>query len=181
MKAIIIVDCQNDFSELGTLPVSGAVNLASKISDFLATLDRQQYKIIASRDWHPQGHVSFARWPVHCVANTFGAEYIKPLDAFKFDLEILKGTDVAIDSYSAFYENSNLSSLKQYLTNNKIKQVYVCGLVMDICVLQTANDSMKFKFDTTVLTDLTIPLNFDHYTEKIDPCVKNIKSEALNK
>lgn len=179
MKAIIIVDCQNDFSELGSLPVPGAVVLATKISTFLKNLDLKQYKIIASRDWHPQGHVSFKQWPVHCVANTFGAEFIKPLDTCKFDLEILKGTDADTDSYSAFYENSNLSSLKQYLTNNKIKQVYLCGLVKDICVLRTANDSLKFKFDTTVLSDLTIALDEVNYNKKINQFIKNVDSKTL--
>lgn len=179
MKAIIVIDCQNDFSSTGTLPISGGTELATKIYDFINKLDRTKYKLIFSRDWHPTEHISFSNWPVHCVRNTKGAEYIFPLGKISKDLEILKATNKNYDAYSAFYKNRFKSKLYKYLMFNYITDIYVCGLAKDVCVLNTANDGIKYKYNTYILTDLTLSIDESEYAKNIDPEVVEIKSTKL--
>lgn len=180
MRAIIVVDCQNDFSDHGTLAVVGAGSLATKISNFLKSIDLNQYKVVFTKDWHPKEHISFQRWPRHCVANTVGSEYIHPLELFQPKaLEIKKGTICGVDSYSAFYENKNESKLLEFLKANKIQAVYVCGLVKDICVLETVNDSVKFGYNTYILEDLSLALDENVYESNVSEKVTSIKSDQL--
>lgn len=179
MKAIIVIDCQNDFSSTGTLPIKGGTELATKIYDFINKLDITKYKVIFSRDWHPINHISFTHWPVHCVRNTKGAEYISPLEKINKDLEILKATSKNYDAYSAFYKNKFKSKLDKYLKCNNIIDIYVCGLAKDVCVLNTINDGIKYKYNTYIITDLTLAIDEKEYIKNVDSKVIEIKSGKL--
>lgn len=180
MKAIIVVDCQNDFSSTGTLPISGGTELAIQIYDFINNLDRTKYKIIFSRDWHHLNHISFKQWPVHCVKNTDGAKYIFPLEKLDKDLELLKATKKNYDSYSVFYKNYFKSKLVKYLKSNDIHDIYVCGLAKDVCVLNTANDAIKNNYKTYIITDLTLAIDNEKYIENINKKVIEINSKVIS-
>jgi nicotinamidase/pyrazinamidase len=134
------------------------------------------YKVVATQDWHPGNHISFASthkknvgdvveingikqmlWPKHCVQGSYGAQLHKELDIRKVDLILRKGTNPNIDSYSAFLENDKKTQtgLHYWLKGLKIKKVYICGLALDYCVYYSACDAKKFGFETYVLLDAT--------------------------
>src|SRR5690606_37298233 len=103
MKALLVVDVQNDFTPDGSL----ATSLGDAIIPTINTLMDQFPLVVSSRDWHPPECVHFENWPVHCVANTFGAEFDALLDHKKINQDFLKGTDPGTDSgYSAFEATS---------------------------------------------------------------------------
>ncbi|MCL2414654.1 MAG: nicotinamidase [Bacteroidales bacterium] len=123
-KTLIVVDVQNDFIEGGTLACEGGKDIIPRINSIL---DNYDY-VIATQDWHPDNHMSFAEsekelfttksvenkkgrceqtlWPKHCVQNMFGAEFPKDLDSHKFNIVVRKGSNPLIDSYSGLYDNA---------------------------------------------------------------------------
>jgi len=172
-SALIIIDLQNDFCPGGALVVpegDGIIPLINKLSGKFK-------RVIATQDWHPTDHMSFAvnhpgkkefdvidyngmkqvLWPEHCVSGTFGAQFHSDLDINNVDLIIKKGRNPEIDSYSAFKENDKktLTGLEGYLRNLDIRQTYICGLALDYCVLYSALDSRELGFDTYVIIDGT--------------------------
>ncbi len=177
MRAIIIVDVQNDFCEGGALAVSGGAALVPVINELLPAFDL----VVATQDFHPQNHGSFAAnqsgatvgevgelgglpqvwWPVHCVENTPGAEFYPDLDAAKFDKIFRKGTDAGVDSYSGFFDNGrrHATGLGDFLQSRGVTQVFVCGLATDYCVKWTALDALSLGFETTVISDATRGVN----------------------
>jgi nicotinamidase/pyrazinamidase len=138
-------------------------------------LNQKFQRIVATQDWHPQDHVSFASnhpgskpfdiirgkegeqilWPDHCVPGTPGAEFHPDLDPLGFDLIVRKGTDPALDSYSAFFENDHKTptGLHFYLQGLSVKSVYLVGLALDVCVYYSAMDALKLGFSTVVVQD----------------------------
>lgn len=177
--ALIVVDMQNDFMDDGALPVEGAYSIVEAVNDriILGMSDRHYDLIVASQDWHPADHGSFASnheghdtgevikldgldqilWPDHCVENTEGAEFVEGIDRDHFHQVFQKGTDPLVDSYSAFYDNDHRvdSGLADYLRSYEIEAVHVCGLALDYCVKFTVLDACAEGFDTTLLYDLT--------------------------
>jgi nicotinamidase/pyrazinamidase len=136
---------------------------------------------VATQDWHPPGHVSFASahpgrapferielygreqvlWPDHCVQDTPGAALAPNLPWASVSAVIRKGTDPAVDSYSGFRNNYDAhgqrppTGLAGYLRERGIRAIFVCGLARDFCVRWTAEDGVDLGFETTILWDLT--------------------------
>ena len=180
-EALIVVDLQNDFCPGGALAVEGG----HEIVPIVNRLVEQFEHVILTQDWHPAHHSSFASshpghkpfetiempygpqtlWPDHCVAGSPGAELHAALPWRYFRAIIRKGTDPAVDSYSAFRNNWNVdgqrppTGLAGYLRELEIREVYVCGLARDVCVKWTAEDAVELGFSTTVLWDLTRPVD----------------------
>ncbi|MBA2661257.1 MAG: isochorismatase family protein [Bradymonadaceae bacterium] len=154
MKALLVVDVQNDFTPGGALPAEQGHAVISVINALMA----QFPLVVASRDWHPQDTVHFERWPVHCVKFSAGAEYDPLLDKEKIDQEFLKGTDPETDSgYSAFEATSE--DLDKYLREHDVDELYVVGLTTEYCVKATVLDAVNLGYKTFVVTDAVAAVN----------------------
>ncbi|GAA0190761.1 bifunctional nicotinamidase/pyrazinamidase [Fulvivirga kasyanovii] len=173
MDALMIVDIQNDFTPGGSL----AVPQGDEIIPVVNELQKSFELVIATQDWHPREHKSFASnhpgkkpfetttlqgleqilWPDHCVQGTTGAEFHAGLHLNKVEAIFRKGMDTEIDSYSGFYDNGHKKStgLAGYLRERKVKNVYICGLAADFCVFYTAKDALKEGFGTYMIEDAT--------------------------
>lgn len=173
MHALIVVDIQNDFVTGGALAVTGGDEIISVVNKLQDSFDL----VVATQDWHPADHKSFASnhkgkkpfetiilhgmdqvlWPDHCIQGSVGAELHKDLKLNKVEAIFRKGMDADIDSYSGFYDNGYKKStgLAGYLRERKVKKLYVCGLAADYCVFYTAKDALKENFDTYVIEDAT--------------------------
>ena len=147
MKALLIVDVQNDFCTGGVLAAKGGEEVAPIINKIVPNFDL----VIASKDWHPIKTKHFDKWPPHCVQETHGAEFHSDLNTANIDLVALKGTGTIYDGYSTF-EATNIN-LTSFLKQNKITELYVSGIATDYCVLSSALDSVKEGFKTFVVTD----------------------------
>ncbi|WP_417362591.1 nicotinamidase [Galbibacter sp.] len=153
MKALLIVDVQNDFCTGGALATQGGEEVAPVINKIAHKFDL----VVASKDWHPEETVHFDKWPRHCVQGTHGAEFHTDLNTDIIDQVVEKGTANVDDGYSAF-EATNLN-LTQYLKSKGIDTVYVCGIATDYCVLSTALDAVKEGFNTFVIKDAIRAVN----------------------
>lgn len=154
-KALLIVDVQNDFCPGGAL----AVNDGDKIVPIINQIENKFDIVISSQDWHPATTVHFEKWPPHCIAGTFGADFHPNLITDKIDLKLLKGTGNKDDGYSAF-EATNVS-LIDYLHENQITDLFVCGLATDYCVKATVLDALENGFHTYVITDAVAAVNME--------------------
>ena len=148
-RALIIVDFQNDFTPGGALAVPDGDAIAAKLNALAASGDYDL--VIATRDWHPADHSSFAEqggpWPVHCVAGHARAPQLHAdLDRTKLDVIVDKGQDVDTDGYSGFAG----TDLEELLRERGITQVTVVGLATDYCVKNTALDALRAGFAVTV-------------------------------
>lgn len=169
MKALILVDIQNDFVPSGALAVPAGdevVGFANKIMDGYDL-------VVATQDWHPANHKSFASqhgdmnvgdvveldgldqvlWPDHCIEGSEGAEFVGSLNKERIDKVIQKGMNVMIDSYSGFFDNGQryTTGLGDYLKEKQVGEIAVMGLATDYCVKFTALDAAKLGFKTTLL------------------------------
>ena len=162
MRALVIVDVQNDFCEGGSLAVAGGAAVARAISDYLAGPHDASYDhVVASQDFHvdPGDHFSaqpdyFSSWPVHCVADTAGAQFHPDLDTGRIEEIFRKGRHAA--AYSGFEgTNQHGDSLDSWLRQHGVVDVDVVGLATDYCVYATAADAAKAGFATRVLLNMT--------------------------
>ncbi|MBI4424566.1 MAG: bifunctional nicotinamidase/pyrazinamidase [Elusimicrobia bacterium] len=174
MNALIVVDVQNDFLPAGALPVPRGDEVVAVANRLLAA--RELFPIrVATQDWHPPGHGSFASshpgakpgdlarlhglpqllWPDHCVQGGRGAQFAPGLDVGAFDRVFRKGDDPSVDSYSGFFDNGRRrdTGLGEYLRRRGATRVFVLGLATDYCVKLTALDARMLGFPTTVLID----------------------------
>lgn len=166
-RALIIVDVQNDFCEGGSLAVAGGAAVAAKIDSYVRENEPYYTSIVATKDWHiePGSHFSdnpdfIDSWPVHCVAESTGAEF-HPNLTWMPDAIFYKGQYAA--SYSGFEGRSHSGMpLARYLTLRGITDVDVVGIATDYCVRATAIDSAKNRFKTNVILDLTAAVNPDN-------------------
>ncbi len=147
MRALIIVDVQNDFCPGGAL----ATPYGNKVVPVINKIIDKFPVVVASKDWHPVDSTHFRKWPVHCVENTRGAELHPELNADKIQNILLKGTSHKDDGYSAF-EATNLD-FTGYLRGKGVNQLFVAGIATEYCVMATALDSIKNGFETYLLTD----------------------------
>ncbi len=153
VKALLIVDVQNDFCPGGTL----AVPEGDKVIPVINALMGAFPLVIASKDWHPKDSVHFKKWPPHCVQNTPGADFHPKLNASKINKIFLKGTLNKDDGYSAFEATS--ANLGQFLKKEKVEDLYIAGLATDYCVKATALDADKNGFETFVVEDAVAAIN----------------------
>jgi len=171
MKALIIVDLQNDFLPGGAL----AVPQGDEVVPLANELQRRFELVVATQDWHPPDHGSFAAnhpakkpgdriildgieqilWPVHCVQNTHGAEFAPSFDTSRIAHIFHKGIDPRIDSYSTFFDNAHRrhTGLAHYLEKRWIKDIYLLGLALDYCVKYSALDARQLGLNTHVILD----------------------------
>jgi nicotinamidase/pyrazinamidase len=169
MRALVLVDIQNDFLEHGALAVPNANEIIPLVNQMLFDFDL----VIATQDWHPANHKSFASqhpenkvfdqidlyglnqtlWPDHCIQGTFGAEFHKDLNINPISVIFRKGMNVNVDSYSGFYDNGKKydTGLVGFLRAKQVTEVYVCGLAGDFCVQYTANDALQAGFKTFMI------------------------------
>jgi nicotinamidase/pyrazinamidase len=162
VRALIIVDVQNDFCEGGSLAVAGGAAIARAITAYLAGSERGKYDhIVASQDYHidPGSHFSgepdfVTTWPKHCVAGTAGAQFHPDFDASGTEDIFRKGQHAA--AYSAFEgQSEGGESLLAWLSERGVTNMDVAGIATDYCVRATAADAAAAGFTTTVLLDLT--------------------------
>jgi nicotinamidase/pyrazinamidase len=171
MRVLILVDIQNDFVPGGAL----AVREGDVVVPLANRLIRQFDLVVATQDWHPADHQSFAAnhpgrkvgevievaglpqvlWPVHCVQGTPGAEFVPGLDVAKVTRVFRKGTDASIDSYSGFFDNGHrrATGMGEWLKGRGVIDLYVMGLATDYCVKFTALDGRGLGFDVWLIED----------------------------
>jgi nicotinamidase/pyrazinamidase len=203
MNVLILVDIQNDFIPGGSLPVP----LGYEIIKLVNELQNSFELVVATQDWHPNNHKSFATqhpgkkqfetislhgldqvlWPDHCVQGTKGAEFHRDLNMNKVEAIFRKGMNPDIDSYSGFYDNGYKKStgLAGYLRDRGVKKVYVCGLAADYCVAYTAKDALKENFATYVIEDATRAIDAIGYSRIKDEIITSggqyIQSHLLHR
>ena len=183
MKTLILIDIQNDFIPGGSLEVSGGDEIIPVVNDLQQKFDL----VVATQDWHPKNHMSFASnhdgkepfekielhnmeqilWPDHCVQNSEGAEFHPDLHTKKVEAIIRKGMDPEIDSYSGFYDNGHKIStgLAGYLKEKGAGDLYFCGLAADVCVYYSIKDALKEGFSATLIEDATRALDDEKFAE----------------
>jgi nicotinamidase/pyrazinamidase len=161
MRALIIVDVQNDFCEGGSLAVAGGAAVAGAISEHVAGGHHEYAHVVATKDFHvdPGSHFSdhpdyAASWPPHCVAGTTGADFHPDLDTRAVEAVFYKGAHAA--AYSGFegFDDSG-TPLADWLRGHHVDSVDVVGIATDYCVHATAADAARAGFGTRVLLDLT--------------------------
>lgn len=180
MKAFVVVDVQNDFLPGGALAIRGGNEILPMINDlFKEPFDL----IVASKDWHPRNHASFAAnqgklvgevislggveqvlWPVHCVQGSSGAQFAPGLETDRIDKIFYKGINENIDSYSCFFDNGHVHStgLNEYLKGQKIDDLFFAGLATDYCVKYSVADALALGFGCFVIVDCCRGVDEDH-------------------
>lgn len=173
MNALLLVDIQKDFLPDGSLPVPEGDEIIPVVNKLQDCFDI----IVATQDWHPEGHGSFASshegrkpgdeveldgveqilWPDHCIQDSEGAEFADGLKTEKVIKTIKKGIDPKIDSYSGFYDNQHrrATGLHDYLQGKNVDTVFVTGLAADVCVRFTALDALELGYKTYLIKDAT--------------------------
>ena len=191
MRALIIVDIQNDFLPGGSLPVPDGDRIIEVVNRISGKFD----VVVATQDWHPPEHASFAKnhhghkpgdririgsidqilWPAHCVQDTKGAMFAADLNLKPAEAIFRKGMNREIDSYSGFYDNRHLKTtgLAGYLREKDISEVFICGLAGEICVYFTAMDAVKEGFRTFLVEDASQPLERENFEQAEKDLVKN--------
>lgn len=184
MKALLIVDVQNDFCPGGALGVKGGDEIIPIINKLSSSFE----EVILTQDWHPENHSSFASvyeekqpyetiemeygtqvlWPDHCVQGTTGAAFHPALSTNKAQLIIRKGFRKGIDSYSAFFENDQetVTGLSGYLKNRGIDQLFVCGLATDFCVKWSVLDGISEGFEVAIIEDAVAGIDLNDSVEQ---------------
>ncbi len=162
MRALLIIDVQNDFCEGGSLAVAGGAAVASAITTYLAGPDREQYDhVLATQDFHTDPGAHFAAdpdyatsWPPHCVAGSEGAQFHPDLNVTLIEEIFRKGEYAA--AYSGFEGSSQTGeTLLSWLSKHRVSEVHVAGIATDYCVRATAADAAAAGFATGVLLWLT--------------------------
>jgi nicotinamidase/pyrazinamidase len=170
-SALLVIDVQNDFCPGGRLEVKKGDEVIPVVNALMPLFPR----VVATQDWHPRGHVSFASshrgkevhdtvevggmrqvlWPDHCVQGSEGADFHPALERRFFSLILRKGFALGLDSYSAFFENDRKTStgLAYFLKGLGFESVCLCGLATDYCVLYSAVDALALGFRVFLVED----------------------------
>jgi nicotinamidase/pyrazinamidase len=171
LAALIVVDVQNDFADpTGSLAVKGGEAIVPIIDREIDMAFDAGALVVLTQDWHPPSTPHFAKdggtWPVHCVAESWGAELHPSLTPPDHAIRVRKGTN-GEDGYSGFTMRDPVggetipTELEGLLREAGIRQVVVCGLATDYCVKATALDAVRLGFDTAVLTDAIAPVELE--------------------
>ena len=154
MTALLVIDVQNDFLEGQALGARDTSHLIPGINRVVKECSRLRVPTFFTRDWHPANHSSFRSeggiWPSHCVQNTHGAKFADGLSLPDGSIIITKGQAVNDDGYSMFED----TSLQEHLERLKIKNIAVCGIATEYCVLESVKDAAARNFKVTLLIDL---------------------------
>ena len=191
MKTLVIIDVQNDFMPGVPLEVPEGNMILPVINKIESCFDL----IVATQDWHPADHKSFASnhmykkpfdrvflrgaeqilWPDHCIQGSSGAEFHTDIETKKIAAIFRKGMDPEIDSYSGFYDNNHIltTGLAGYLREKGTSEIHFCGLAADICVYYSILDSISEGFSSILVEDASRPL----YPDKFD----DVKCELAKK
>ncbi|RSK45322.1 bifunctional nicotinamidase/pyrazinamidase [Hymenobacter rigui] len=183
MKALLLIDIQLDFLPGGSLAVPGGHEILPLVNQ----LQPRYELVVATQDWHPANHQSFASqhpghpvfsqidlhglpqtlWPDHCVQGTPGAEFSPQLDQHRIEAIFRKGTSPEIDSYSGFFDNGHRKStgLADYLRGRGVQEVHVCGLAADYCVYFSALDALQEGFAVVFLEAATRAISPEGYQQ----------------
>ncbi len=157
--ALLVVDMQNDFCPGGALPVAGGDQVVAVLNRWIRSARAGRAVVVASRDWHPADHVSFATrggpWPVHCVQNSPGAEFHPELQLPPGAWVIDKATDPDRESYSDFAG----TALAGRLRRAGVRRIWVGGLALDYCVLATVLDGLAEGFEVHLILPATRAVN----------------------
>ena len=194
MKALVIIDVQNDFLLNGSLEVPSGNEVIEPINEII----RNYPLVVATKDWHPLDHVSFASnhlgkkigdvvkvnnidqvlWPEHCVQKSRGSDFPMNLNFKAINKIIYKGTNSKIDSYSGFYDNGKIYStgLSDYLKEKKITSIDYVGLVTEYCVKFTVFDSIEEGFKTRVILKGIKGINL----EESNKALNKMKSKGID-
>jgi len=184
MKALVVIDPQNDFCPGGALAVTDGDSIMQPINGMMDAFDL----VILTQDWHPQGHSSFASshdgaapftltempygpqvlWPDHCIQGSDGAAFHPALDTVRADAVIRKGTDPAVDSYSAFFENdrATVTGLAGLLRDRGCEDLTMVGLATDYCVAWSALDGVANGFRIEVRLPACRAIDLDGSLDK---------------
>lgn len=195
MKALILVDLQNDFMPGGALAVTEGDKTVEVANALMPTFDI----VVATQDYHPKEHGSFASqypekqvgelvelsgldqvlWPDHCVEGTEGVEFQSDLDMTKVTKVFPKGRDVSVDSYSGFYDNGhkNSTGMSEWLKEQGVDTVYVMGLATDYCVMFTALDAKTEGFETYLIEDGSRGVNLQD--GDVENAIKEMKEKGI--
>lgn len=168
-KALILIDIQNDFLPGGALAVSNGDEVIPVANRLIKKFDL----VVATQDWHPSGHGSFASqyegkspgemtdlngtdqilWPDHCVEDSHGSDFAPGLNTKEITVVFKKGMDRGVDSYSAFFDNArkNDTGLAAYLREQNVGEIYMAGLATDYCVKFSALDAVSMGFKTNII------------------------------
>lgn len=196
MKALIVVDIQNDFLPGGAL----AVNEGDQIIPIVNQLMKKFDLVVATQDWHPKEHGSFASnhkgkrpgeqitlsgldqvlWPDHCVQHSSGSAFSDDLLVSEFSKVFQKGTDITVDSYSGFFDNGKRkkTGLDDYFKSQNVDEVFVIGLATDFCVKYTAIDAVELGYSTYIIQDATRAVNLQE--EDFDNALKEMSAKGIH-
>jgi len=157
--ALIVVDVQRDFCSGGALTVEGGEEVVPVLNRWIEAARVSDAVVVASRDWHPPGHVSFKEqggdWPPHCLQKSEGAELHSSLMLPEQTLIVSKGEDPSRDQYSAFDD----TGLAEKLKDRGIRRLWVGGLAQDVCVRATVLDALEAGFDVRLIKPATRAVN----------------------
>lgn len=182
--ALLLIDVQNGFMPTGELPVAGG----DEIVPIINTLIDQYELVVASQDWHPKSHLSFAAnhkdkqpfdvimleglqqvlWPSHCVAGSTSADFHPQLKQSPIAAVFRKGMNPQIDSYSAFYDNGRCfnTGLAAYLDFHRIKHIHIAGLAADYCVYYSIKDALASGFRVALIENATRAISDENFAEQ---------------
>ncbi|MCS3429520.1 bifunctional nicotinamidase/pyrazinamidase [Klebsiella sp. BIGb0407] len=173
-QALLLVDLQNDFCAGGSLEVPEGSQTVSVANHMISLFQLLESKIVATQDWHPADHGSFASvqnsvpyqqgtlagltqtwWPDHCIQQSHGAEFHPQLNIETADHVTQKGCQPEIDSYSAFFDNGHRhdTGLDNWLRQQDVSTLVIMGLATDYCVKYTVLDALNLGYNVTVITD----------------------------
>lgn len=194
-KALILVDLQNDFLPGGTLAVPEGDQVIPAANRLMEGFEI----IIATQDWHPPDHSSFASshpgrhpfeeiemhglpqvlWPDHCVQGTTGADFAPGLRRERITKIFRKGTDPEIDSYSGFFDNGHRKStgLGDWLRHKEVRRVDLCGLATDYCVKFTALDALSEGFEVVLHLEVCRGVNLS--ADDVDKAIAEMRSKGV--
>ena len=195
-RALLLIDLQNDFLPGGAL----AVRQGDEVIPLANALQPRFDLIVATQDWHPANHGSFAAnhpgkqpgemielaglpqilWPVHCVQGTPGADFAPHLDRSRWAAVFQKGTDPAVDSYSGFFDNGrrHATGLGDFLKARGVTDVYLLGLATDYCVKWTALDAASLGFRTHLVADACRGVNLQ--PGDVERAVAEMRAAGIN-
>jgi nicotinamidase/pyrazinamidase len=148
---LLVVDVQRDFCRGGALPIPDGDNVVPVINDWIRAALKMKLPVYYSRDWHPEGHPSFEKnggdWPEHCLQNTPGAEFHADLLLAPKPVIISKGVRFDQNQLSVFHE----TGVAEKLRLDGVQRLWIAGLALDVCVLDTALDGVRAGFEIWVV------------------------------